>query len=302
VDARTHQCLDGFALVPHHHRGHGLDAPAITPVLHQAAPQLCRARTAPAASGRAKGGARQGVQDRGQARGATHRTQATQGVRGVGREHVAHVVDAVRAAARLARDVLRRQASVRSPSRAVPLERRLVPPRSHCPGPILHLTDCFGGVHESAAPCVCFSPLCAERFLWLTVWFLQIAACEMAATSGRMTAVHMINGFRVVSVISIPLMGHFPSVCGSSTPCHLIRCPTFFQGLNLYILSGIITMVVQTAILRRDVVRRILRLPALPKNADMKSVTFKESIDHLKVWFREQNQTARERALKDRKW
>ena len=48
------------------------------------------------------------------------RTQATQGVRGVGREHVAHVVDAARAGARHSRDVLRRGASMRSPSRAVP--------------------------------------------------------------------------------------------------------------------------------------------------------------------------------------
>lgn|ERR1700730_4848243 len=34
----------------------------------------------------------------------------------------------------------------------------------------------------------------------------------MTATADRTTAAHMINAFRVVSVISIPLMGHFPSV------------------------------------------------------------------------------------------
>lgn len=34
----------------------------------------------------------------------------------------------------------------------------------------------------------------------------------MAATADRTTAAHMINAFRVVSVISIPLMGQFPSV------------------------------------------------------------------------------------------
>ena len=76
----------------------------------------------------------------------------------------------------------------------------------------------------------------------------------------------------------------------------------FFQGLNLYVLTGIAAMLIQTAILRRDVVRRMLRLPVLPKNTDMKPVTFKESIDHLKKWFREQNQIAHERALKSRKW
>jgi YidC/Oxa1 family membrane protein insertase len=124
----------------------------------------------------------------------------------------------------------------------------------------------------------------------------------MAATADRTTAAHMINAFRVVSVISIPLMGHFPSVCGSSTPCHPIRCSTFFQGLNLYVLSGIAAMLIQTAILQRAVVRRMLRLPARLKNTDMKPVTFQESIDHLKKWFRDQNQIAQERALKGRKW
>jgi YidC/Oxa1 family membrane protein insertase len=46
----------------------------------------------------------------------------------------------------------------------------------------------------------------------------------------------------------------------------------------------------------------VLRLPVLPKNTDMKPVTFQESIDHLKKWFRDQNQIAREHALKGRKW
>jgi YidC/Oxa1 family membrane protein insertase len=112
----------------------------------------------------------------------------------------------------------------------------------------------------------------------------------------------MTNAFRIVSVVSIPLMGQFPSVCGPSTPCHLIRRPTFFQGLNVYVLTGITAMVIQTAMLQRDAVRRILRIPVLPKNSNVKPVTFQESIDHLKKWFREQNQIAQERALKSRKW
>ncbi|KAH9079611.1 60Kd inner membrane protein-domain-containing protein [Lactarius deliciosus] len=40
---------------------------------------------------------------------------------------------------------------------------------------------------------------------------LSVGASDMAATADRATAVHMFNVFRVVSVISIPLMGHFPS-------------------------------------------------------------------------------------------
>lgn len=61
-------------------------------------------------------------------------------------------------------------------------------------------------------------------------------------------------------------------------------------------------MLVQTSLLRLDVVRRILRIPLLPKGMDVKPVTFRESIDHLKKWFREQNQIAQERALKSKKW
>ena len=45
VDVQAHQCLDGFALVPHYHRECVLLAPATTPVFYQAAPQPCRTRT-----------------------------------------------------------------------------------------------------------------------------------------------------------------------------------------------------------------------------------------------------------------
>ncbi|KAN0134340.1 cytochrome oxidase [Lactarius tabidus] len=113
---------------------------------------------------------------------------------------------------------------------------------------------------------------------------LKVGASDMAATADRTTAAHMINAFRVVSVISIPLMGQFPS------------------GLNLYVLTGITAMLVQTSVLRLDVVRRVLRIPLLAKNTNVKPVTFQESIDHLKKWFREQNRVALERAQKGKKW
>ena len=61
-------------------------------------------------------------------------------------------------------------------------------------------------------------------------------------------------------------------------------------------------MLVQTSVLRLDSVRRILRIPLLQKNMNAKPVTFQESIDHLKKWFREQNRVALERAEKGRKW
>jgi len=70
----------------------------------------------------------------------------------------------------------------------------------------------------------------------------------------------------------------------------------------LYVVTGVAAMLVQTFILRRDAVRRILRIQPLPKIINAKPVTFQESIDHLKTWFSEQNRIARERAEKGRKW
>ncbi|KAH9044309.1 60Kd inner membrane protein-domain-containing protein [Lactarius pseudohatsudake] len=124
-------------------------------------------------------------------------------------------------------------------------------------------------------------PIAAAVLMNVQLW---VGASDMAATADRTTAAHMINAFRVVSVISIPLMGQFPS------------------GLNLYVLTGIAAMLMQTSILRQDAVRRILRIPLLPKNTNTKPVTFQESIDHLKKWFHDQNRIARERAEKGRKW
>lgn len=93
-------------------------------------------------------------------------------------------------------------------------------------------------------------------------------------------------------------------------PCYhtqfrLIFLPaSSFQGLNLYVLTGIATLLVQTVVFRGGAVRRLFGIPALPANTNVQPVTFKESLDHLKKWFREQKQTAQERALaqKDRKW
>jgi len=131
----------------------------------------------------------------------------------------------------------------------------------------------------------------------------------MTATTDRTTAAHMINAFRVVSVISIPLMGHFPSVRVYLLVLRVIipslsslKSFPILQGLSLYVLTGIATMLVQTSILRRDAVRRMLRIPVLPKDTNVKPVTFRESLDHLKKWFREQNRIAQERAQKGRKW
>jgi hypothetical protein len=61
-------------------------------------------------------------------------------------------------------------------------------------------------------------------------------------------------------------------------------------------------MIMQSVILRQHAVRRVLRIPVVLPKSEVKPVTFKESIDHLKKWFREQNKIAQERAGKGKKW
>ncbi|THH19172.1 hypothetical protein EW146_g1953 [Bondarzewia mesenterica] len=88
---------------------------------------------------------------------------------------------------------------------------------------------------------------------------LSIGARDMVGDRG--TVANMINLFRVVSVISIPVMGSFASR-----------------------------------------VRRALNIPVLPKNVVHKPITFHESIDSVKKWFREQRAEAEKKALERRKW
>ncbi|KAH8999050.1 hypothetical protein EDB92DRAFT_1832179 [Lactarius akahatsu] len=90
------------------------------------------------------------------------------------------------------------------------------------------------------------------------------------------------------------------------TAAHMIMLLNAFRvvsGLNLYVLTGTAAMLIQTSILYQDAVRRISRIPLLPKNTSTKPVTFQESIDHLKKWFHDQNRIARAGACrKGSKW
>ncbi|KAI0053092.1 hypothetical protein FA95DRAFT_1482584 [Auriscalpium vulgare] len=111
---------------------------------------------------------------------------------------------------------------------------------------------------------------------------VQLTVSEYISTADRVTMAHMINAFRIVSVISIPLMGAFPT------------------GLNLYVLTSILAMLAQTSLLRVAAVRRTFGIPVLPKT-NTKAVTFQESISHLKKYFREQSEIAQKRAA-EKKW
>ncbi|KAI0314871.1 60Kd inner membrane protein-domain-containing protein [Amylostereum chailletii] len=111
---------------------------------------------------------------------------------------------------------------------------------------------------------------------------LSVGASDMAATTDRQTMAHMINAFRVLSLVGIPFMGYFPS------------------GLNLYVLTGISAMLLQTSILKIHAVRRTLGIPILPKALKAKPVRIMESVDYLKKYIKEQRDIAEHRAA--RKW
>jgi len=95
---------------------------------------------------------------------------------------------------------------------------------------------------------------------------------------------HMVNFFRVLSIAGIPLMWNLPS------------------GVLVYLITSIVAMSVQTIVLRQPAIRRALGIPIVPKQHEMKSASFKESIDFAKKWWKEkkEEQEAALRASKRR--
>ncbi|CAL1698243.1 unnamed protein product [Somion occarium] len=94
---------------------------------------------------------------------------------------------------------------------------------------------------------------------------------------------HMINLFRAISVLSIGFMINLPS------------------GVLVYLLTSIISMSAQTAILRLAAVRRLLGIPVLTPGQGVKSASIKESIDFAKNWWRTQKREAEAKARAERR-
>ncbi|KZT03261.1 uncharacterized protein LAESUDRAFT_603008, partial [Laetiporus sulphureus 93-53] len=96
---------------------------------------------------------------------------------------------------------------------------------------------------------------------------LLLSVKDMAVSSPY--AVHMVNFFRVLSIVSIPVIWNFPS------------------GTMVYVVTGITCLIVQTAVLRVPAVRVFLNIPIIAKRDSVKPASFKDSIEYVKKWWKD---------------
>ncbi|TFY73821.1 hypothetical protein EWM64_g10191 [Hericium alpestre] len=108
---------------------------------------------------------------------------------------------------------------------------------------------------------------------------LKMGAADMVGGDRQMMT-HMINFFRVVSVLGIYIMGSFP------------------VGLNLYVATGIGAMIVQTAVLRVPAVRRLLNIPIVKRTQPVQPVKFSDSIEYVKKYLAEQKALAAKQGVR----
>ncbi|KAI0085491.1 60Kd inner membrane protein-domain-containing protein, partial [Irpex rosettiformis] len=104
---------------------------------------------------------------------------------------------------------------------------------------------------------------------------ITLSARDMATSDA---VPHMINAFRVLSVVGTAWIGFFPA------------------GTQLTILMGTLALGVQTLLFRVPMFRRLFGLPLSPKNIGNKSVSIAESFKYAKNWFTKESNVAREQA------
>ncbi|KZT64197.1 hypothetical protein DAEQUDRAFT_679010 [Daedalea quercina L-15889] len=93
---------------------------------------------------------------------------------------------------------------------------------------------------------------------------LTLGAREMMATP---QTAHMVNLFRVLSIVSVPLCWHLPS------------------GTMVYIITSIIGLMGQSLVLRSTAIRRSLGIPIVQVKHENKPASMMESIAFLKKWW-----------------
>ncbi|KAK7688723.1 hypothetical protein QCA50_008261 [Cerrena zonata] len=94
---------------------------------------------------------------------------------------------------------------------------------------------------------------------------------------------HIINLFRALSIGGLAFMFNLPA------------------GVQVYLLTSILSMTAQTALLRLPAVRRALNIPVLPPTSGMKSASFGESIKYVRTWWNDQKKEAVRKAKADRR-
>ncbi|CCM04117.1 uncharacterized protein FIBRA_06277 [Fibroporia radiculosa] len=83
---------------------------------------------------------------------------------------------------------------------------------------------------------------------------------------------HMINLFRVLSVVSVPLMWNLPS------------------GVMVYVVSSVVGISIQTLLLRQPVIRRALGIPVVEAKHGVKPASIMDSVAYAKQWWKEKKE------------
>ncbi|TCD63469.1 Flags: Precursor [Steccherinum ochraceum] len=97
---------------------------------------------------------------------------------------------------------------------------------------------------------------------------LQLSA-GMRDMSAAPQMPHLINLFRVLSMVGMIFMVNLPS------------------GVVVYITTGIVAMTAQTLLLRVPAIRRLLKIPILPRDVGNKPASMTESYAYLKKWWQD---------------
>lgn len=64
----------------------------------------------------------------------------------------------------------------------------------------------------------------------------------------------------------------------------------------VYLITGVVSMIAQTYILRIPAVRRVLKIPIIPDTMRVKPPTFMESVHHGMKWLQNKNADAQAQA------
>ncbi|EJD05022.1 uncharacterized protein FOMMEDRAFT_166725 [Fomitiporia mediterranea MF3/22] len=96
---------------------------------------------------------------------------------------------------------------------------------------------------------------------------LSLSRRDMMAV-GTPSAPHIVNGFRLLTAISIPILANLPA------------------GLNLHLITSIAFISAQTLVLRIPAVRKAVSLPPLPPIPKTPLPTMRGTLRHLVEWYK----------------
>ncbi|KAH9943919.1 hypothetical protein B0H21DRAFT_884184 [Amylocystis lapponica] len=98
---------------------------------------------------------------------------------------------------------------------------------------------------------------------------LTLGVADMTAAPHM---VHIVNGFRLLSIVGVVFMINLPS------------------GVMVYLITSIAASAVQTLALRQPAIRRALKIPVVPRQNQARAASFRESYHYLKKWWQDKQE------------